>query len=438
MLCDRALLSAILLLVLVALAGCAEPGPTVTGDDAIIDATSIEPRQGNRGDGRPDPRAAVLEEVEEVTVDSAWTESMARNFRFSLAPDGSTLATVERSGDGSYVVRARNAAGDIVWTYTTPERHYVSSNVRMYGSGAPVGLALYRTDGTGSLRILDDEGGVIYERSLAGPSGFALSDRGETLALLDRLSGEMRIVGLQPPAELGWTRAGDETLFRFVPGTDLILLLGREDVQIVGPDATSLWEQQIDSDLRGGVCITEGGQRIALTTRDPDGAVYALDRSEGIMWRQLLFPGGRNDLHFSADGSRLLIYNVGVEGGVFLYDMDSGDLLWRCFVRLDGDEDGHLRIDDAGIDDEGRVTAHLVVCRNLDSGAEESHYLLFLSPSGEVTGRIFLGVNVQVRLARDGKAAAVASGEPDEGTGARILDSLSYYNFTGGSAILAQ
>ena len=422
----------ILLLMLTLAAGCMADLPAAGDGDVPLDLPAVAVHKDNGEGDSSGPRTLELQELEMLALDPSWSLSFLRNLRFSLSGTGLTTVSVERGWDGRYVVRASDVSGDIIWTYTSFERHFVSADVRVLAEDPlRVGLALYGTNGTGSFRILGDDGSVSYERSLPGTTSFLLSPGGETLALVDRLGAEMVTVDLELGQVLGRVQTDAEALFRFIPGTDLILLKNREGVEILDRAATSLWQHDLQMDLRGGVGALDGGRRIVLTTVDPDSSLYMFDRSEGLLlWHQLLFAGGYNDLHVDADRARLLVYNIGVAGGIFLYDMDTGDPVWGYFVRLEGDGEGHLRINSVGMDGWGRVTAHLVVQENLDSGVEESHYLLIVSPSGEVKGRVCLGVNVQVQIARDGGAVVVASGERDASTGARVLDTLTYYDLS--------
>ncbi len=432
MFCDSVRLSAlILLLMLTPVAGCVADLPVVGDDGTMAELPAVAVQQDNEQSDSTEPLILEFQDLEMLSLDPSWSLSSLRNLRFSLSCTGRITASVERGWDGRYRVRASDVSGETIWTYTSAERYFVSANVKVLAEDSlRVGLALYGTNGTGSLRILGEDGSVTYERSLSGTTSFLLSPAGETLALVDRLSAEMVTVDLELGQALGRVQTDAGALFRFIPGTDLILLESREAVEILDRAATPVWQQDLETSLRGGVGVVDEGRRIVLTTVDPDSGLYMFDRSAGLVWHQLLFAGGYNDLHVDADSATLLVYNVGRAGGIFLYDMDTGDPVWRYFLRLGGDGEDYLRINDVAIDGRGRVTAHLVVSENLDSGVEESHYLLLVSPSGEVKGKVFLGVNVQVQMAQDAGAVAVASGDHLASTGARVLDTLTYYDLS--------
>ncbi len=381
------------------------------------------------------PEETELDEVPELGLESSWTRSFSNenSLSYALSADGELVTVAHRRPDRTYIAHGLDAGGEDLWEYRTSERDYVSADVRVLEGDTPeVGLALYTAAEAGDLRVVNDDGEEQFAHSLEGSSGFHRSPDGDVLALLDRTAGDLLLVDGQTGDVLGEREVGEHATADFVPGTELLLLQTEEKISIVDRAAESLWSQNLDLDLRGDVEVADEGHQIALTTVDPDNVLYVFDRSADLLWKYLLPPGGNNDLCIREDNAALLVYNVGAENGVFLMDMESGEPEWSHVLQPTGDEES-LRIDSAAFDGEGGLTLHLVTSHRDESQVEEKHRLVFICPDGEIEGQQVLGVNVGVDLAGDGGAVVVATGDADPETGARILDSLTYYDLNDSS-----
>lgn len=376
------------------------------------------------------PLRIYLDDVPIVSHEPTWKASFRcrSSLTFSIGSTGAVVAVSKRVPDGRYAVRLIDASGERIWSKLSTERAFVSGKVKVLdGPDVIVGAAMYNTMGSGLLRLWDAEGQMLLERRLSGVTCFWRS--AELLALLNRYDGRMALVDLGSGSTLGAIDVGVETIVEFVGGTDLMLVHTWDELRLIDQDADTLWSQSLMSDLRGDVIITDRGQRIVLTTVDPDNTLYVFDRSGQLDWKYMLFPGGYNDLILSDDSRRLLVYNVGVDSGIFLMDMDSGEPIWRHFVRP-SDENTRLRIEDAAFGEDGMVTAHMVVLCESDDRVQESHQLVFFCPEGDIAGRMRLGTNVVVDLSSSGNAVVVASASLHAEMGARVIDTLTYYDLT--------
>ncbi|GEM_PF-3858927 len=421
----------IILVTFLVVSGCALdelPG----GDDQPEEHERLSGSISGEGEKEPDvssPREVDLADLPDLALEPAWarTFSNRNSLSYSLAAQGETAAVAYRQSDGIYVARAFDSNGEQLWEYTAPERDFVSADARVLSrEGREVGLALYSAAGTGDLRILDETGTEQFSHSLAGMTDFHRSADNEVLVLLDRYSGKLLLIDAESGAELGSRKVGERAKADFVSDTKMLLLQTEEKISIADRSAESLWSHKLDVQLRGDVEVADAGHKIALTTVDPDNVLYVFDRSADLLWKYLLLAGGSNDLLLREDDARLLVYNVGAEGGVFLMDMESGEAEWIYLLRPPG-EDSSIRIDSAAFDSEGALALHVVTSEMNGPQVEEKHRLVFICPEGEIEGTKVLGVNVGVDLAEEGGALIVASGDADPETGARVLDTLTYY-----------
>lgn len=405
-----------------------DPAEDVLGGADDFSAGSVDAR----------PLRVYLDEVPVLSGEPKWEASFScrSSLTFSIGHTDGAVAVSKRIHDGRYAVRLIDAFGEEVWSRFSPERGFVSGRVEvLQGPDLMVGAAMYNTTGSGVLRVWDREGQLQFERPLSGVTCFQRSPEGGMLALLNRYDGDLTFVDADSGRSLGSTDVGSETVVEFVGGTDLMLVHTWDEIRLIDRGADTLWSQSLMFDLRGDVIIADQGQRIALTTVDPDNTLYVFDRAGQLDWKYMLFPGGHNSL-ILGDDSRLLVYNVGVDSGIFLMDMDSGEPLWRYFIRP-SDGSATVRIEDAAVGEDGMVTAHMVLLGESDDRVEESHQLVFFCPQGDIVGRMRLGINVQVDLASSGNAVVVASASRHSEAGVRVVDTLTYYDLSNAPAPLS-
>ncbi len=402
------------------------PLPEAVSDEAVEESSSLIER-------------VDLGEVQQLDIDSSWSREFPPSFSFAPYANGGGVAVVAEPWQNSRrrTVYLLNSVGDEMWSSRFPDSGYVSAEVRTFSNQALIGAAVYTADGSGVFRMLDMEANELQKKQIEGVSCYWAAPDGELFYLLDRYTGELNIYCSESGNRTGHSSVGSEAVVDFIGATGLLLVQSEDHLLILNQQAEQMWQQKVEFRLRGGVAVTDDAENILLTTRQEDSSLYMFDQSGTLLWKYLLPLGGRNDLHLSDDNSRLLVYNIGKEAGVFLMDLTNKEPAWRySFVaesykeEVEGDEkEPQVRIRDVAFAPGGEVILHATVSR-MGSEVTETHKVLLIDEEGTLQGKVALGDNVKTELSRDGSVVAVAKGERDEHTGNRVLNELHYFDFT--------
>ena len=401
---------------------------------------SVYRRPGAESGPQEAPERLDMGEIDVLDTGGQWSKDLPGLSSFSISHQGDMVGAVRRLPTRQYRLILLDQWGERMWSYDTPERVFVSSDLSVVGrENVYMAAAFYRWDGTGVFRLWSSDGSMLFERSLTGASSFDISDSADVMYIFDRGSGRITFLRPETGTEIGEAAANSDANVAFISRTSYLLKQGESHVSIVDRRGDVLWGQDLKLDSRGDVVVSRGIERIAITTLDPEGMLYMFNNRGDLLWKYMLYPGGFNNLAVSADYSSLVVYNVAMEGGVFLLDAESGLPIWRYFL-MHSAGDARVHIPDAVITPSDSVAVHAVVRSSNGLRVREEHYLVGFNRGGELQGMVNLGVNARVQLSRDASAVAVASGNNGcQETGARILNTITYFRlqFTSTSSRLS-
>jgi hypothetical protein len=206
-----------------------------------------------------------------------------------------------------------------------------------------------------------------------------------------------------------------------------MLMTDADRVLLVAPAGEVVAEYPLPARLRRVVALSPSGEKVAVTTGEADSRVYVFDQAGQRLIDSLLFFGGTNGLVFSEDERWLAVYDVGERGGIYLFDLASGELVWRSlFLAIEGAE---VRIRNLSLDPALRRIVAQVVVRRPGPPSIEEHFLYVAADDGRPLGRIFLGTNLEVAMARHGRIAAVTTNNLADWSG-RVHNYVRWYDLT--------
>ncbi len=412
----RSLPSLVLILMAVlAGAGCSPASESLRADaqDIQIPQSSDEPRTlGNH--------RVPLDEIESIAIEPGWTRQFVGHVHVDMSPGGRVAMSSHQRRTGT--VEVYNSQGEVEWSEAY--LGYDETLAWFAGDQGQVAAWVHRRSAEGLFILYDRDGQELFRRQVQGSIAASVSGDGsrtalvqhgeELLEILDESGRVLSRLGVAVGASVtpipdwsGFVVASDRAL-RLLDGQGRVM---REDL--------------LPRDLVRDVAASPGGSRLAVTTGGGDNSVTVLDGRGDQIWSHLLMPGGSNDLVYDADGDRLLVYNVGLRGGLYLFDTRQGTLRWRQSLNVDPDETTatwrHVEFCS-----QGRRLVGILSLQDLtkESGLEE-YQLVIISTEGEFLLTAPLGTSLDVSLNADGSLLAVGGTVGGTGT---IREAVRFYN----------
>lgn len=378
----------------------------------------------------------VLRATPRLSLKPAWERSYTGPVRAGLSRGGRTAIVFGQTGAGGvWGLETISAEGAKRWPFTFPERDLRRVTVESFGPD-PLIVALANGKNMRSKAyVLDAAGKRLWSKAFTGDIQVAISDDGARAAFTDGLTGAVTLTD-GSGGELARLQLGTGVAGSFVGGSQWLLLTDQRRVQLVGTDGKIAWQYESPDAMDWRVALSPTIDRIAVTTGQPDSAVYMFDQAGQPQWRQLLFPGGRNEPVLAPAGDILYVYDVGDQAGVYAFTTASGTVNWRLYFAPSIGYRPTIRTLRAVPDKP--LLLHYVetpVLAGLGEGAtggsssaksaDEWHALVWVSPQGEVLGYVPMNAIQAVTLSHDG-SRAISTG-PAAGTAQPPTDTIVRY-----------
>ncbi|HSW09522.1 MAG TPA: hypothetical protein VLK32_01325 [Bacillota bacterium] len=413
-----------LILLTTIVVGCAYPPPAGTPPRA--DPVALPPIADGLRLLETDWSAVPLREMA-----PAWEQDYAQAVTASLAEDGRSVAVAVGLPDGRPTALGYELfddAGQLISRVTFADRRYRASSVRLLGEGRWVAATKTELNQEGHFSLYDPRGRRLLVLPVHGWAMASGSRDASRVSVLQQprwgASARLHLFAADAWRELTSFRVRPDATVKFAT-TGRMLVTDADRVFLVAPGGEVLAEYPVPARLRRVVALSPSGERVAATTGGADSRLYVFNQAGERLIDSLLFFGGTNGLAFSEDEQRLAVYDVGERGGIYLFDLASGELAWRSlFQAMEGTE---IRIRNVALDPASRRTVAQVVISRPGPPPVEEHFLYVAEHDGQPLARIFLGTNVEVALALSGRVAVVTTNNVADWSG-RVRNYVSWYD----------
>ncbi|MHB8757869.1 MAG: hypothetical protein ACYC6V_07670, partial [Bacillota bacterium] len=170
-----------------------------------------------------------------------------------------------------------------------------------------------------------------------------------------------------------------------------------------------------------------------------DGTDYLnLFRPDGTLkWRYTIDSGGTDKLSFSSDGRYLVLYDFGLRGGIAVFRVEDGAVMWRSYFTPPDGRRAFIR--SASIrSDSLEVAVNYTESYRVGRQTVEEHTLIVFDRRGRPESRVRLPDNVDLRATGDGSVMVVTTNNEikADGTVSQQLfwyDILALFHAEGGS-----
>lgn len=372
-----------------------DPGP-LTVDAAT---TTVEP--------------LALRQTPSLTLDPLWQDTFPGAVRAALAQNGQSFLVFGEKGPQQWGFDVYADTGRHRWQFIFPQEEIQRVSAGTYGLDRRIIAVAQGKNQQSRAYVFDGAGKVLWNRDLAGDVLAAMADDGSRTAFINRQTGAVLLTNGagQPVAtlQLGAGAGGS-----FVPGGQWLLLTDQRRVQLVGADGQVQWQYENPDPIHWRVALSQNVDRIAVTTGQPDSAVYMFDQQGQLQWRHLLFPGGRNEPVLSSGGDTLYVVDVGDQAGVHAYAVENGAVNWRLYFAAPQGYRPSIRAMKAA--PQRPLLLHYVETPVAGGSAPAAswHALVWLSRDGRVLGHLPLGNVNHVALSRDGSRAVISAPGSDD------------------------
>mgnify|MGYP000309592071 CR=1 FL=1 len=361
-----------------------------------------------------------LEEVPKRDLGLIWSETYDDVFTTSLSRDGSVIVASGNLGprwNSRIGFNVYDREGNLLWQYRFRDRGYRGVWTQVLGQGRYVAAASYYYDSSGHVHLFDESGTRLWSVPVEGPVTVVMPPEGDYLAIIDHVASALMVYDTAGN-RLVRTEVGEDAQMDIVIGGQLILLKDHRQVALLTPQGMRIWSYPLEGTIKRNIALSHSGDLVAVATGDADSVLYVFDRSGELLWKYVLFPSGTNELAFSADDRYLAVYNVGRRGGIYVFDVESGELLWRRFFRTPSGHVSDIRdvVFFLAEEDYLLLVDHVDIFE-VDGEPVEEHRLLAFDEAGRPLWWTPLGVNVEVDLSRDATTCVVSTSPAVDGAG---------------------
>ena len=380
----------------------------------------------------------VVSRIPEAAVKPAWESSFSDAVLASTAASGDyvvanvTYKEGRRSVPG-FQVLGRN--GKVLWERRFSDNRYRYSRADSLAGGQFIGAVVLDYYDKGLFYLFDKDGRLLWTpRNVTGSITSLMSADGSRLALLDDSNHRLYVL-TGAGEELASFSVSARVTLRFTDGGDDLFVLDGDKIHVVDRKGGSTQFQgsvAAPSDLQ----VSPDGRYVAVTTTD--GVDYLnLFRGDGELgWKYPVDPGGTDKLVFSSDGRYLVLYDFGTRGGIAVFRVEDGAILWRSYFTPSEGRRGSVR--SASIrPDTLEVEANYVESYRLGKQTVEENYLVVFTRQGQAQWRVTLEANVDLDASSDGSVVAVTTNNSIQVDGSvtnRLFwyDLLALFNLKGG------
>jgi len=373
-----------------------------------LSANGYSPAESDPGDGRPLVPAETrvdLDQVPLLIAEPVWSQRFADNVHVSISPPGQFVAVTTRGRAAEVYVY--DSGGERVWSRSIPG--YDKVNARFLHHDGYLGVWVHDQDTKGQYRVYAPDARMLLNIPVRGAVTARMSDDASTLALVEFRT--LRLLDMSGKT-VATHQVRQGASVRFIPGSPTLLVEDEQEILVLSSDGRVLDRYDLRRQLTRAVVPSPDGTLIAVSTGLGDNALHMLGIRGEEVWKYLLLPGGSNDVLFSPDGDLLLVYNVGRRGGLYLFDANSGMLLWRTSLDIDISCRLVTWRDAAFTGAGSHIVGHLGIRDTSRGEVSEESSLVIISMDGCFVARVTLGFNLEVALGRDGALLAVADGAP--------------------------
>ncbi|MHB9057315.1 MAG: WD40 repeat domain-containing protein, partial [Bacillota bacterium] len=301
---------------------------------------------------------------------------------------------------------------------------------RMIGA---VALAYYDK---GFFYLFDRDGkGLWPPKLISGSVTPAASLDGSLLAILNESNHYLELLTASGE-EVAHIQVSDRVTLRFTDDGEYLYLLDGDQIIVV--------DRRGERHKFGGRIVAPGelqvapdGRYLAVTTND--GTDYLnLFRPDGTLkWRYTIDSGGTDKLSFSSDGRYLVLYDFGLRGGIAVFRVEDGAVMWRSYFTPPDGRRAFIR--SASIrSDSLEVAVNYTESYRVGRQTVEEHTLIVFDRRGRPESRVRLPDNVDLRATGDGSVMVVTTNNEikADGTVSQQLfwyDILALFHAEGGS-----
>lgn len=409
--------------------GCRqEEGPEAQTGAYVPPASEVAP--ATLAGGRV--AAAAFEDIPVVMTQRVCRDTFDGPVIARLSPDGTAylVSGVYLRGSRKYHgVKVWSTKGKPLWDYLLANPSYRASDAWFLAGGRYVGVVAVDYDADGELVVLDSEGRRVMQRSFKEWSFPVMSSDGSWLALFNTRRRTVQVFGGRSlePVWTGSVAEGATGVFLGDGPELLVLEPGR--ARLMDERGRVIWQASLSDKVRLQAAFSPDGRWLALTSDDPDSTVYLYNARDGsLRWSRFLVTGGRKGLAFSPDVTRLVVYDVGEYGDIYMLDLASGDILWR--FRLRGRPGSTLTVVELQYTPAGdRLVADVVEHTRTDDAYLFYHYLLVMGSDGLALCVSPLGAGIDVEFSAAHGLALLTSNNPIDMYG-DMINSVTLVSFS--------
>ncbi|MEW6308086.1 MAG: PQQ-binding-like beta-propeller repeat protein [Bacillota bacterium] len=339
-------------------------------------------------------------------LEAAWVRDYDKVIVGQVAPSGGFVLVRLASPFGMrerLAVQLVSRTNELLWERPYPDRRLRDGLADIVGGERYIASSVYFADDRGTYYLYTLKGESVQTRVVSGPTVAAVSPDGQHAALHNTKYGQLQIIQL--PDRLGpLLRVSTQASVRFLDD-ETLLIMESNRAYTLDLEGRELSSYSFPGLLSVQVAAAQSGSRLAVTTSAPDAALSVLTRTGAQVWRTSLAAGGTSVPVVSGD--RVLVYDVGPNAGVELYDLTSGQVLWRR--RLGVGLEGRVCVRKAVLASTGHVFIDFVTTVKGSSSYRERRTLIVLDADGSFLLKAELGENVNVSFAADGKSLVVST-----------------------------
>ncbi len=366
--------------------------------------------------------------VAEANVKPVWTASYGDAILASVSPAGDyvianiTYKEVRRSVPG-FQVLDRN--GKVLWERRFEDGVYRYGRAFSLAGGQLIGAVVLDYYDKGLFYLFDKDGkGLWSPRPVSGSITPVASPDGSRLAILNDSNHylELLTAGGQEVAHIP---VSDRVTIRFTDDGAYLYILDGDRI-IVADSQGEYHEFAGKVTDPGEIRVSPDGRYLAVTTNDGVDRLNLFKPDGTLKWRHSIDAGGTDKLVFSSDGRYLVLYDFGTRGGIALFRVEDGAVVWRSYFNPPDGRRSLIR--SAWVrSDSLEVEVNYTESYRVGRETVEEHTLVVFDRQGRPESRVRLPAKVDLHAVGDGSVVVVTTNNEIQSDGT-VSQQLFWYD----------
>lgn len=376
--------------------------------------------------------------VTAADVAPAWSSTYGDAVLASVSSAGDYVIaniTFKQAGKSIPGFQVLDRHGRVMWERRFSDKVYRYARAFSLARGKLIGAVVLDYYDKGLFYLLDKDGNEVWSpQSISGSITPFASPDGSRIAILNDTKHYLQLLTASG-REIAGLSVSDRVTLRFTDDGEYLYVLDADRLIVIdsqGEHHAFAGDVADPSEIQ----VTPDGQYVAVTANDGVDRLNLFASDGTLKWRHTIDPGGTDKLVFSSDGRYLVLYDFGTRGGVALYRVKDGAVLWRTyFVPPDGRQS---LIRSAWIrSDSLEVMVNYTESHREGRETVEDHALVIFDRQGRPESRLLLPAKVDIHGDGDGSSVVVTTNNEiqKDGTVSQKLfwyDLLALFHPTGG------